>query len=216
MIQQPSTADDDTGEVAGVPSISRAPRVTPEQIVATAARLFASDGYHQVGMREVADALGIRGASLYHHYPSKEEILYAICLTVSRDPVEAQLTLLDESGTPAERLTRLVRAHVLHLVRRQVEHLVGRREMNALTPAHRAVVDDHRRYYHRRVADTIAAGVRAGEFQVPDVRLATLALLDMLNGTSAWYDADGPRSADELADTYVDLAVGQLLGGRTS
>lgn len=217
MNQHQSTADDDTGRMAvGVPSIPRSPRVTPEQIVATAARLFASDGYHQVGMREVADALGIRGASLYHHYRSKEEILYAICLTVSRDPVEAQLTLLDESGTPTTRLTRLVRAHVLHLVRRQVEHLVGRREMNALTPAHRAVVDDHRRYYHRRVADTIAAGVRAGEFRVPDVRLATLALLDMLNGTSAWYDADGPSSADDFADTYVDLAVGHLLGGRTS
>lgn len=219
MIQQESSTDAETGKgsgVVGVPSITRSPRVTPEQIVATAARLFASDGYHEVGMREVADALGIRGASLYHHYRSKEEILYAICLTVSRDPVVRQLTLLDESGTPTARLTGLVRAHVLHLVKRQVEHLVGRREMNALTAAHRAVVDEHRRYYHRRVAETIAAGVRAGEFRVPDVRLATLALLDMLNGTSAWYDSDGISSADEIADTYVDLAVGHLLGGRTS
>lgn len=214
MIQQES-ADDDT-VVAGVPSIGRAPRVTPELIVATAARLFASDGYHEVGMREIADALGIRGASLYHHYRSKEEILYAICLTVSRDPVEHQLTLLDETGSPTERLTGLVRAHILHLVQRQVEHLVGRREMNALTDAHRAVVDDHRRYYHRRVSDTIAAGVRSGEFQVPDVRLTTLALLDMLNGTSAWYDPSGSTSADEFADTYVDLAIRHLLRGRAS
>lgn len=203
------------GALIEIPSI-RSPRVTPELIVQAAARLFASDGYHQVGMREIADALGIRGASLYHHYRSKEEILYAICLTVSRDPVEHQLTLLDENGTPTERLTGLVRAHVLHLMERQVEHLVGRREMNALTVEHRAVVDGHRRYYHRRVADTIAAGVRAGEFQVPDIRLATLALLDMLNGTSAWYDAAGATSADAIADAYVDLAIGHLLRGRAA
>ncbi len=197
-------------------STPRSGRVTAEQIVGTAARLFASDGYHEVGMREIADALGIRGASLYHHYSSKEEILYAICLTVSREPVELQLRLLDESGTPTERLTGLVRAHVLHLVERQVEHLVGRHEMNALSAEHRAVVDGHRRYYHRRVADTIAAGARAGEFQVRDVRLATFALLDMLNGTSAWYRSDGPQTADEIADGYVELAIWSLLRGRAS
>lgn len=195
---------------------TRTSRVTADQIVTAAARLFASDGYHQVGMREIAEALGIRGASLYHHYPSKEEILYAICLTVSREPVEQQLTLLDESGTPATRLAALVRAHLMHLVQRQTEHLVGRHEMNALSPEHRAVIDDHRRYYHRRVADTIAAGVRAGEFEVGDVRLATFALLDMLNGTSAWYRHTGAKAATEIADAYVDLAIGSLLRGRTS
>lgn len=190
---------------------ARRGRVTPELIVATAARLFASDGYHEIGMREIADALGIKGASLYHHYASKEQILHAICLTVSLEPVQQTLPLLDEAGTPVSRLTALVHAHVLHLVRRQVEHLVGRHELNALTPEHRAVVDGHRRYYHRRVADTIAAGARAGELRVTDVAAATLALLDLLNGTSSWYHADGPWTPQQLADTYVDLGVGGLL-----
>lgn len=167
-------------------------------------------------MREIASALGIRGASLYHHYAAKEEILYAICLTVTRDPVEKQLMLLDESGTPTDRLTALVRAHVLHLVQRQVEHLVGRHEMNGLSTEHRAVIDDHRRYYHRRVRDVIAAGVRAGEFTVPDVQLATFALLDMLNGTSGWYHTDGTLTADRIADAYVELAIAGLLRGRAS
>lgn len=79
-----------------------------------------------------------------------------------------------------------------------MEYLVGRDELNALTHEHRAVVDDYRRHYHRRVADTLAAGVRAGEFQVADVGLATLRLLDMLNGTGGWYDAAGARSAEYI------------------
>lgn len=194
-------------------STGRGRGVTAEQIVSTAARLFAQRGYHEIGMREIADAIGIRGASLYHHYPSKEDILFAICLTVSAEPVEQALPLLDEAGTPTSRLAALVRAHVLHLVDRQVEHVVGRHEMAALTPEHRAVVDGHRRYYHRRVQDTIAAGVRAGEFDVPDVGLVTLALLDMLNGTSTWYHGDGARTAAEVADAYVRLAIAGLLNG---
>lgn len=187
-------------------------RVTSEQIISVAAQLFARDGYHQVGMRDIADALGIRGASLYHHYESKEEILFAICLTVTLEPVQQQLPLLDAVGTPSSRLAALVRGHVLHLLQRQVEHLVGCHELTALTPAHRAVVDDHRRYYHRRVRDTIAAGTRTREFHVADVGLATLALMDMLNGTSSWFHDTGPDSGDLLADGYVRLAIHGLLG----
>lgn len=189
-------------------------RINAVQIVSVAARLFALDGYHEIGMREIADALGIRGASLYHHYASKEDLLFAICLTVSQEPAERQLPLLDEAGTPTQRLTALVRAHVLHLVDRQVEHLVGRHELNALTPEHRAVVDGHRRYYQRRVTDTISAGVRSGEFVVADVALATMALLDMLNGTSSWYHHDGAKSPAELANAYVALGINGLLHAR--
>ena len=186
-------------------------RVTAEQIVSAAAPLFAREGYHEVGMRDIADVVGIRGASLYHHYQSKEDILFAICLRVTQEPVETHLTLLDAAGTPTSRIAALVRAHVLHLVQRQVEHLVGRHEMAALTAAHRAVVDEHRRYYHRRVRDTIAAGIAAGEFVVADVGLATLALLDMLNGTSVWISDDGGISCEHVAEVYVDLAVRGLL-----
>jgi AcrR family transcriptional regulator len=207
-VTQPAAAD-------GAPAARRG-RVNTDQIVATAAELFATQGYHEVGMRDIADALGIRGASLYHHYAAKEEILFAICLTVSEEPVKRQLPLLDEAGTPTSRLSALVRAHVLHLAQRRVEHLVGRHELNALSPAHRAVVDGHRRYYHRRVRDTIAAGVRASEFVVGDVALATLALLDMLNGTSSWYRPDLARPASDMADRYVDLAIGGLLRSGTA
>ena len=189
-------------------------RLRGEDITTAAARLFAATGYGGVGMREIADALGVKGASLYHHFASKEEILYAICLTVTREPVERNLPLLDCPGTPAGRLRALVRAHVEHLARRQTEHLVGSRELSWLTREHRARIDDHRRYYQRRVRDLIAAGNRLGEFDVPGPRLAAFALLDMLNGISGWYDPRGPLSLDAIAEGYVALAVTGLMRAR--
>lgn len=190
----------------------RTGRVRREEVVRAAARIFARDGYAAVGMRDVAEAVGIRGASLYHHFGSKEEILYAICLTVTEEPNELNLPLLDAPGTPTERLTALVRGHLEHLHRRRVEHLVGLHELAALTPEHRAVVDDHRRYYQRRVRDVIAAGMRTGEFSVPDARLAAFALCDMLNGTSGWFHDDGELALEDVVVGYVELAVGRLLG----
>ncbi len=142
----------------------------------------------------------MRGASLYHHFASKEEILYAICLTVTEEPNEQNLPLLDAPGTPAQRLAALVRGHLHHLHRRRTEHIVGLHELAALTPEHRAVVDEHRRYYQRRVREVIAAGVAAGELTVPDPRLAAVALCDVLNGLSSWFRENGELSLDEVAD----------------
>jgi AcrR family transcriptional regulator len=190
----------------------RTGRARREEIVAAAARTFARDGYAAVGMRDVAEAVGIRGASLYHHFGSKEEILYAICLTVTQEPNELNLPLLDAPGTPTERLAALVRGHLEHLHRRRVEHLVGLHELAALTPEHRAVVDDHRRYYQRRVRDVIAAGMRTGEFAVPDARLAAFAMCDMLNGTSGWFHDGGELALEDVVVGYVDLIVRRLLG----
>lgn len=190
----------------------RSGRARREEIVRAAARTFARDGYAAVGMRDVAQAVGIRGASLYHHFGSKEEILYAICLTVTAEPNELTLPLLDAPGTPAQRMAALVRGHLEHLHRRRVEHLVGLHELAALTPEHRAVVDDHRRYYQRRVRDVVAAGVRAGDFDVPDARLAAFALCDALNGLSNWFHDDGELDLEAVVVGYVDLLVGRLLG----
>lgn len=182
-------------------------------IASTAAQIFARDGYANVGMRDIADAVGIRGASLYHHFTSKEEILFAICLTVTQEPADDTLPLLDAPGTPTERLSSLVRAHLRHLTRRRVEYIVGLHELASLIPEHRATIEDYRRRYQRRVRDVVAAGMRTGEFTVPDARLAAFAMVDMLNGISAWYHEDGDMSIDDIADAYVDLAVGRLLGG---
>lgn len=185
-----------------------------EDIVARAAEIFARDGYAAVGMRDIADAVGIKGASLYHHFSSKEEILFAVCLTVTQEPAEQTLPLLDAPGTPTERLSALVRAHLIHLNSRRVEYIVGLHELASLTPEHRSVIEDYRRRYQRRVRDVVAAGMRTGEFTVGNARLASFALTDMLNGISAWFHGDGAMSIEDVADEYVDLAVHRLLGGR--
>lgn len=181
--------------------------VRREEIVTAAAVYFAEHGYASVGMRDIAQAVGIKGASLYNHFHSKEEILYAIALRMTKDPLE-HLLVLDEAGSPAERLVRLVEIHVRHLAEHRVEHLVSLREMSALLPEHRAVVKDHRKYYQRRVRDVIAAGARAGEFVVRDAGQSAIAVLDLMNGIS-WWLRDG-ADVDLLVADYVGFARGVL------
>ena len=51
---------------------------TKEKILQTAAKMFSERGYDKVTMREIADAVGIKAATIYHHFSSKEDIL--LCL----------------------------------------------------------------------------------------------------------------------------------------
>ncbi|MGV9859816.1 TetR/AcrR family transcriptional regulator [Gordonia sp. NPDC003425] len=184
------------------------PRARRDEIVAAAARYFAEHGYSNAGMRDIATAVGIRGASMYNHFHSKEEILYAIALRMTKDPQE-HLLVLDGEGTPAEKLTALVEIHVRHLAEHRVEHLVALREMAALLPEHRRVVTDYRKYYQRRVRDVIHAGARSGQFTVRDPNRSAIAVLDVMNGISWWLRDD--HDVDQLVADYVDFTIGGIL-----
>ncbi|MFC9833684.1 TetR/AcrR family transcriptional regulator [Rhodococcus sp. NPDC127530] len=180
------------------------------EIATKAAQVFATSGYHTVGMRDVAAAVGIKGASLYNHFSSKEEILYEIALSVTRDTVEGYISILDAPGRAVDRLAALIRAQISYVAVRRTEHLVTLAELKALTDEHRRNVLDYRTYYQRRVRDMIIAGHRAGDFHTLNPGLATTALMDMLNGISGWYRPD--MDVDLLADDYIRLGIGGLLG----
>lgn len=188
----------------------RAPaRGRREEILVAAAQCFADMGYHTVGMRDIATAVGIKGASLYNHFSSKEEIMYAIALGMTRDLVDKHMPILDAAGTPTDRLTELIRAHIRTLSEKRLEHLVSLRELKALSPEHLAEVTDIRKYYQRRVRDVIAAGVRSGEFDVENPALTAIALLDMINGISWWLRPE--HDIDDLAEMYVGFALQGIL-----
>jgi AcrR family transcriptional regulator len=177
------------------------------ELVAVATRLFRERGYHGVGMRAIAEAANIQAASLYHHFANKEELLLESIYVVDRDLVVDQLPLLDGPGDHRERLARLVAGHVRHIGANRDAWWVAGRELRALTPEKLDGVQLYRRRYQHVISEFLGAGTTAGEFDCPDPRLASLALLDMINGPNEWYEPGGRLDIDELAARYVDLAL---------
>lgn len=184
------------------------------ELVALASRMFRQHGYHGVGMRALADAAGMQAASLYHHFRNKEELLLQTIFVVDRDLIVEQMPLLDGQGTHAERLARLVRAHVTHLGANRDAWWVAGRELRALSPDRLEAVQGYRREYQHRIARHLTEGVEAGEFDCPDPRLATLAILDLINGPNEWFDPSGRLTIDEIAERYADMVVRQLTPAR--
>jgi AcrR family transcriptional regulator len=86
-----------------------------EEILDAAAELFTTHGYANTSTRRVADAVGVRQASLYHHFATKDDILEALLAGTVDEPLRLAAELIAEKGPAAPRLHALVAADVAQL-----------------------------------------------------------------------------------------------------
>ena len=183
-----------------------------DEIVDIAARLFYERGYPSVSTRALAQAAGIQGGSLYHHFTSKEEILYRIVQYGSGEFFAGLLPHLEEPALRyTARLDRFVRAYISDAQPRRYAIAVLFRDMAHLSPDHFAELQAVRRHFQQAVQRFLAEGVAAGEFSVPDAKVAGIAVLDLLKGVDAWIREPGRLGRRQVADTYSVLIL-QLMG----
>src|SRR5436190_17448874 len=88
------------------------------KIIAAAARVFAERGFHGATTQDIADVLGIRQASLYYYFPSKEGALELVCLKGVEGFVEAAKDIAGSKDTASGKLGRLVESHLSPLIDR--------------------------------------------------------------------------------------------------
>jgi AcrR family transcriptional regulator len=185
----------------------------PDRILRAATALFAERGYHGTSMRTLARGLRVETPSLYYHFPSKQEILFAILDRTLDDLLDGLRQAVAAADGAEDGLRSAVRFHVLFHARRRLEAFVSHSELRSLTPAHLRRVVAKRDQYEQVFRGLLAAGVRSGVFRVADVKLAAMAILGMCTGVATWF-ADGGRLAPEaIAGRYVDM-IGRSVGRR--
>ncbi|WP_187369300.1 TetR/AcrR family transcriptional regulator [Baekduia soli] len=178
------------------------------QILDTAARLFYERGFSATSIRQIADAVGVSSSTLYHHFPGKQGVLDAVLTRFANDFVATMLPAVrDPEASPTERVRNAVHAHIAISAARHAELLLGHPIDHALSPAQKERWLRGKRDYHDAMRATVAEGVASGEFRVADVTIATLAMMDMLNGVRDWYRPDGRLSLEEVSAVYVELAL---------
>lgn len=78
-----------------------------EQILDAAAELFTNHGYANTSTRRIADEVGVRQASLYHHFATKDDILDALLAGTVDKALQLGAQLLDSPGSTAQHLHTL-------------------------------------------------------------------------------------------------------------
>ncbi|GAB3160587.1 TetR/AcrR family transcriptional regulator [Amycolatopsis stemonae] len=176
-----------------------------ESLLQVAVRLFNERGYDGTSMEDLSRKLGITKSAIYHHVPSKEELLR---LAVDRAldglfAVAAETTELD--GGAIDRLEHLVRGSVLVLADR-LPFVTLLLRVRGNTKVERAALT-RRREFDRLVTDLVKQAEAEGDLR-PDVDPAVTARLvfGMVNSLIEWYKPRRGSSATEVADAVCKVA----------
>jgi TetR/AcrR family transcriptional regulator, cholesterol catabolism regulator len=177
----------------------------------TAAQLFRQRGFDATSVSDVARALGLTKAGLYHHFESKEALLFEIMafgLDKVRDDVMVPVETIRD---PEERLRQLIVRHARIATRGQgaVAHLGD--EIRALPSAPRRDIERRMRVYFDLVRDTLGELKTAGRLRKVDVTVATFSLIGMILWLPRWFRQSGKLTQDEVAIEIANMALGGLL-----
>lgn len=186
-----------------------------EQVLESATRLFTEKGFEAASVRDLAAELEIRPSSLYHHFPGKQHILFAICMGVQRDFNAELLPVLTADQAPDEAIRSAIHQHILFNVRRRGEVLVTMRERRSLPADQLAEINVLRRAYRDTMVAVIEAGCRQQIFSVREPKLATMALFDMVTGMTHWFFPGDEADLHRVASVYARAAVALLRGWDT-
>jgi TetR/AcrR family transcriptional regulator, cholesterol catabolism regulator len=187
--------------------------MSKDQILEAAAQIFRSKGFHAASMADIAEAVNLQKASLYHHVSSKQEILLELLDRALDVITEQVLTAVNKPGPADERLRWAVAAYLTTLIENRDLSAVLLLEHRSLEPAYQARHIPRRDRFEHIWRELLQDGNQEGVFKISDPALATRAILGALNWTITWFRPDGSLSLETMAQEYVNLFLGGLYSG---
>jgi AcrR family transcriptional regulator len=178
-----------------------------QEILRMAARLFQQQGYDATSMNDVATSLKVSKAGLYHHFQSKDEILFELmnhALDITQERVVDRVRGIAD---PEERLRLLIRLHVeVILSVRDREITVLLHENHPLPPSRRKRINARKKEYVHFV-EKLVSEVQQSRPSRRNVssRAAAFALLGMINWIYQWYKPEGALNSQQIAAQFTEI-----------
>lgn len=207
--------------------------VNKEDILTAAADVLRQRGYEAATMKDIAAAVNLTAASLYHHFKNKDTLLIAV-LEAGLDFVISQIEpIVAADLPPAEKLRQMVRIHVLGVTNNTAVGAAMVFEMRALINVEapgknakpsdreayaqfcerRTAFFDRRDHFEALFAGVIRAGIANGDFAPLDVGIFTKMLLGAQNWVGLWYRPEGRLKGEQIADLMTEMLLRALQPG---
>jgi AcrR family transcriptional regulator len=183
-----------------------------QEIIDSAAQVFYEKGYEAASTQDIADLVGILKGSLYYYVESKEDFLFEVIKEVNNAALGVLGRVQASAGGPAEKLAALGRAHLEFYFANRIKATVFFRELDALAPERRKELHGVTHMYRVFIAELITFGQAQGVVNPRlDPPVTALAIVEMLNSVSRWYDPEGPASSALIIEQFLAI----LLEGMT-
>ena len=185
--------------------------MTREEILEVAAQIFRQKGFHASSMQEIADAVNLRKASLYHHISSKQEILLDLLDMAMDYLIERTQAIFEQATPPQDRLSEAIRRYLQALTDYPDLANVLLLEYRSLEPDLQERHQPRRDQFERLWRVLIQEGMDVGQFQPGDASITAKVLLGSMHWAITWYKDDGPLTIQQIANTYSDVFLKGLL-----
>jgi len=182
------------------------------KIIQTSLLLFEEKGFHGVSINEIVTKAGTSKGGFYHHFSSKDELLYVIHDIFITYAIENAKLADRIYNRPSERLQAIIKGFV-HVFDLYKPHLtVFYQEATYLQPEYEAVIREKREEFRMIIERVVNAGKEQGEFREEiEVDISVMAILGMVNWIHKWYDPNGEKSISQIADIFNDFILHAVL-----
>lgn len=186
-------------------------------MLATSADLFWTHGYRATTTRQIAAALGLQQATLYHHVASKEDLLYEICSASLAQLLRASEAALIGLTEPLARLEAFVRTSIHELLANQREHATMIFELRGLSPARQAdvltTVDRYRQILRDIISDAQADGTLRRDI---DAKYLEQGAFNLLTWILVWHRHGEALTPDLLSELVLEVYLHGAAADRRS
>lgn len=177
------------------------------EVYRTAAKIILEKGYDATSVSDIADALGITKAGLYHYIKGKTELLYEIMKYGLEELERAVLVPARAMDDPEERLRFVITTHARLVTRGDGAVTILVDEARALSPAQNRNVRRMKRQYVDCLRETLDELKQQGKLRGVDTTVAAFSITGAINWLSRWYRPDGKLTAEEIAVQTADVAL---------
>lgn len=191
----------------GRPATIAAPR---ETILANAAKLFAERGFEGASLQDVAAAVGISKAAVYHYFPTKQVIYDEIVIDLLKGLRQHVVERVDKSSDFGDQLRQLMLAHAEFFESHYTEFVTLLHGFGGLTRNIDRGQVNARDEYEKLLRQLMTDAKESGALTVGDPASVTRGILSMLNWMARWYTPGGRMSARQIAEEYFELIYNGL------
>jgi AcrR family transcriptional regulator len=193
------------GRRPGPPSAVAQDRL--RQIKEAASRLFYERGYHGADLREIAAVVGLHPSTFYNYVGGKEQLLYLIIRDALDDLLDQFEQRVDPIDDPVMALSMALRIHTRVHAHGRYSAWSSQTHDQYLDGEFGEDIVERKRLYRDKWLAIIQRGIDRGVFRNIQPQMAYFGIIAMAHNVARWYREDGELSPDDIADTFITIAL---------
>jgi TetR/AcrR family transcriptional regulator, cholesterol catabolism regulator len=188
-------------------------REVKRKILDAAADLIKERGYANVTLDQIAERLHISKVSIYHHWTSKNEIIFDLHRIAYKIVIESLERIVKDNDKADIKLRRAIENHVSQVVVTGIGPMMPQQDWLVIS-RHKKEIVKLRDTYEEMLYKIITEGITEGIFKKIDAKILIYTIIGAANYTWVWYSPKGSMSLKEIAERMADFLLSGIMTTR--